>query len=135
MPDPTIPSTLFICYGNVARSQMAEGWFNHYTSSQRGFSAGTGAVARLFTHPTNEAIAVMAEEGIDISQHHPQPLTPDLAAQADRVVVLCKRSDCPDYLINHPNITFNEVEDPYGKTLDLYRSVREQIRLLIETLI
>jgi protein-tyrosine-phosphatase len=135
MPDPTIPSTLFICYGNVARSQMAQGWYNYYTHSQRGSSAGTSTISHLFHQPTDEASTVMIEEGINISQQSVTQLTPQLAQQADRLVILCKPSDCPNYIHQHPQAVFNEIEDPFGKNTDFYRSVREQIRLLVQTLL
>jgi len=30
---------LFICQANIGRSQMAEGFFNYYTRSQKAYSA------------------------------------------------------------------------------------------------
>jgi protein-tyrosine-phosphatase len=130
------PTVLFICYGNVCRSQMAQGWYNHYTQSSQSCSAGTNPLAaHLFSHPTPESIQVMAEEGIDISDQPVRALTPDMAAQAERVVVLCQPQDCPDYLQQHPTVVYREIEDPFGKNLDEYRSAREQIRLVVEDLL
>lgn len=130
------PATLFICFGNICRSQMAQGWFNHYTQSQKGSSAGTNPLAaHLFSHPTNEAIQVMAEEGIDISGQPVTALTPEIASRAEQIIVLCQIEDCPEYLRQHSNIIYRHVEDPFGKNLDEYRSAREQIRLIIQELV
>lgn len=115
---------------------MAQGWFNFYTASTKGTSAGTSPLAQnVFHHPTPEAIEVMREEGVDISEQPVTALTPEIAKTAERIVVLCQPSDAPDYIHNHPNVIFNELEDPFGKTIDVYRSVREEIRLFIQTLL
>jgi protein-tyrosine-phosphatase len=134
---PTIvPATLFICYGNVARSQMAEGWYNHYTQSQRGTSAGTNPMTpHMFKHATESAITVMSEEGVDISEQQVKLATPEMINHADQIVVLCDPNLVPDYIKTNPKTTINELEDPWGQNLDFYRSTREQIRLLVQKLL
>src|SRR5882672_6094733 len=56
---------LFLCTGNSCRSQMAEGWARHLKSTEiEPYSAG------IETHGLNpNAVKVMAEAGVDISQH------------------------------------------------------------------
>ena len=53
---------LFVCLGNSCRSQMAEGFFNHYSKANKASSAGTNPAMIVST----SAIKVMAEKGIDI---------------------------------------------------------------------
>jgi len=56
---------LFVCMGNRARSQMAEGWLRHLAGDRfEAFSAGTApkGLAR-------ETVAVMREVGVDVSSH------------------------------------------------------------------
>jgi len=57
------PRVLFICTGNSARSQMAEGFLRHYAGDEyEVYSAG------LEPRPVNPlAVDVMREVGIDIS--------------------------------------------------------------------
>ena len=61
---------LFLCTHNSARSQVAEGLLRHLgNGSFQAFSAGTQA-----TQVRPEAIAVMAELGMDISQRESKTL-------------------------------------------------------------
>jgi arsenate reductase len=62
------PKVLFVCVHNSARSQIAEAWVNHdfgdiLEASSAGLEPGT-------LNPL--AVAVMAEEGIDISHKVPR---------------------------------------------------------------
>ena len=58
---------LFLCTGNSCRSQMVEGWARHLKSDcLEAYSAG------IETHGLNpDAVKVMAEAGVDISQCSP----------------------------------------------------------------
>jgi arsenate reductase len=84
---------LFICTHNSARSQMAEGmlraWFGDAFEVA---SAGTEV-----TTVRSEAIAVMAERGIDISDHHSKSVRQFLGQAWDWVVTVCDdaRESCP----------------------------------------
>ena len=70
---------LFLCTENACRSQMAEGLVNHDLAGQvKAFSAG---VRPSRVNP--RAIQVMAELGIDISQHRAKSVD-DLAGEAIR---------------------------------------------------
>ena len=56
---------LVLCTGNSCRSQIAEGYLQHFSGDKaKAYSAG------VETHGVNpKAIAVMKEDGIDISHH------------------------------------------------------------------
>ena len=65
---------LFICTHNSARSQMAEGLLNALGGDRyEAFSAGTEA-----SEVRPQAVEVMREIGIDISDHHSKGLEPFL---------------------------------------------------------
>lgn len=65
-----IEKILFVCYGNVGRSQMAEAYYNHFTKSTKVISAGTDpTTSARYSKPSLEIIKVMKEEGIDISKN------------------------------------------------------------------
>ena len=84
---------LFLCTENSCRSQMAEGLVNHDLTGQvQAFSAGVRP-----TRVNPLAIQVMAELGIDLSQHRSKSLD-DLAGEHfDLVITVCDQAaeQCP----------------------------------------
>jgi arsenate reductase len=84
---------LFLCTGNSARSQMAEGLLRHLAGDRYAvFSAGT--------HPSVVnplAIAAMREIGSDISGHRSKSLTEFLDQPFDYVITVCDQAAeaCP----------------------------------------
>ena len=90
--EPTI-KVLFVCTGNSARSQMAEGFARHFGGEQ--IEAHSAGVEPSRLNPV--AVAVMRERGIDISGHHSKAFDWDLARQMDVVVTVCGHANesCP----------------------------------------
>ncbi len=122
---------LFVCVHNSARSQMAEGFFNHYNRIPGivGASAGTSPAKRV--HPL--AVESMRERGIDISHHKPKPLTPELVEKSWKIFTMGCITDCP---ITPPEKTIDwNFDDPSGGTLDKFRRVRDEIEIAIKRLI
>jgi arsenate reductase len=84
---------LFLCTGNSARSQMAEGILRQMAGDRFDvFSAGT--------HPKGlhaKSIDVMREIGIDISSHTSKDLAAFLGQRFDYVITVCDRAkqQCP----------------------------------------
>jgi protein-tyrosine-phosphatase/DNA-binding transcriptional ArsR family regulator len=89
------PRVLFLCTGNSARSQMAEALLEHRT---RGAIAARSAGSHPKPlHPN--AVRVMAERGIDISNHRSKHLDRFTRDRFDRVITLCDKVKevCPDF--------------------------------------
>ncbi len=84
---------LVLCTGNSCRSQMAEGYLRHFLSGRaQVFSAGIEA------HGVNPlAIAVMKEDGIDISAHRSNLVADYYHLPFDLVLTVCDnaRENCP----------------------------------------
>ncbi len=84
---------LFLCTGNSARSQMAEGMLRHFVGDKfEVYSAGT--------HPTNVnpyAIKVMSELGIDISSQKSKHVKEFVGQQFDFIITVCDyaKQTCP----------------------------------------
>jgi arsenate reductase (thioredoxin) len=94
--DSQVPLVLVLCTGNSCRSHMAEGLLRARAGGLlRVESAGSRPAG--YVHP--EAIAVMAELGIDISGHRSKHLAEFLAQPVDTVITVCGRADeaCPDF--------------------------------------
>jgi ArsR family transcriptional regulator, arsenate/arsenite/antimonite-responsive transcriptional repressor / arsenate reductase (thioredoxin) len=78
---------LFLCTGNSARSQIAEGLLKH-------ISAGTDNVASAGSHPKPvhaNAVRVMRTRGIDISGNRSKHLNEFVSQPFDLVITLCDR--------------------------------------------
>jgi arsenate reductase len=84
---------MFVCTGNSARSQMAEGFARHFGQGRvEAYSAGMEP-SRL--NPF--AVTVMRERGIDISHQQSKAFDENLARRMDIVVTVCGNADerCP----------------------------------------
>ncbi len=84
---------LFLCTGNSARSQMAEGLLRSLAGDLMDVaSAGTDP---CYVHPM--AIRAMRERGIDISQHRSKHLSEFLPYPVDYVITVCNQAAerCP----------------------------------------
>jgi protein-tyrosine-phosphatase len=85
---------LFICTGNIARSQIAEGLARSMvTAGVEVASAGTRPNPKGI-HPF--AVEVLREKGVDISGHHAKKIE-DAGSGFDYVITLCDvaAQDCP----------------------------------------
>ena len=131
---------LFLCTGNSCRSQMAEGWARHLKSDVvEPYSAG------IEIHGLNpNAVKVMAEAGVDISGHHSKHLNELKDIDFDYVITVCDiaHESCPIFPVK-TKVVHVGFDDPprlakQAKTkedaLNCYRRVRDEIRVLIETL-
>jgi arsenate reductase len=120
---------LFVCLGNIARSQMAEGYYNHFTNSGNASSAGVSRITPTgYAHPIKEVVQVMKEEGIDVSKNRVKSITKEMLEDNDKIFILCKRQKCPKFLLNSDKAVFLEVIDPFHTNLDNFRRVRDLIK-------
>ena len=126
---------LFVCTGNRARSQMAEGFLRHLAGDLfEVHSAGTrpsGLAA--------ETVEVMAEIGIDISGQRSKHVDEYEGQAFDYVITVCDsaRQSCPVFPGGGRRIHW-DVEDPIeaqmrGASLaDALRDARDVLRGRIE---
>ena len=86
---------LFLCTGNSARSQMAEGLLREI--SQGGIDAYSAGTEPRPIHPL--AVRAMADLGIDISKQRSKPLDEYLDQEFDFVISVCARAAqiCPKW--------------------------------------
>jgi arsenate reductase len=119
---------LFLCTGNSARSQMAEGLLRHIAGDQfEVFSAGTRPVG---LNPN--AVAAMAEIGIDIAGRRSKSVDELAGQQFDYVFTVCDnaRESCPIFPGAGKRL-HHSFEDPAAAPRDqqavIFRKVRDQI--------
>lgn len=84
---------LVLCTGNSCRSQIAEGYLNFFSGDQaKIYSAG------IETHGVNpRAVRIMAEDGVDISQHTSNHVEEYIQVPFDHVITVCDNASeaCP----------------------------------------
>jgi arsenate reductase len=115
-------TVLFVCLHNAGRSQMSEALFNRAAAGRHtALSAGTTPGDRV--HP--QVVEVMRELGIDLADRRPQPLTRDLAEQADVVVTMGCGDECP-FIPGKRYIDW-ELDDPKGRPIEEVRATRDEI--------
>jgi arsenate reductase (thioredoxin) len=127
---------LVLCTGNSARSQMAEGLLKHIAQSKYYvYSAGTRA---SIVRP--EAIKVLAEIGIDISQNRSKSVDEFLTEEIDYVLTVCDnaKETCP-YFPARTKVIHHSFDDPPAigemdeeKTLRIFRRVRDEIETYLK---
>lgn len=123
-------SILVLCTGNSARSQMAEGLLRDVFGDRfEVFSAGTKP---SIVRP--EAIKVMAEIGIDISEHRSKSVDEFADREIDYVLTVCDNAqdNCPYFpartrLIHHAFADPADVEGDEEIRLTAFRTVRDAI--------
>lgn len=120
---------LFLCVHNSCRSQMAEAFVNRELGDRYiAFSAGSEPT-RLDPY----AVQVMAEMGINISQHRSKSVEEFRGQEFDLVVTLCAEEVCPTCLGAGDKIHL-PFPDPHrfmgneNEMLDQYRKLRDDIR-------
>lgn len=119
----------FVCVANSCRSQMAEGFAKHYGSDVlEVYSAGTNLADKV----NPNAVLVMKEVGIDISNQYPKKLD-DIPSYIDYLITMGCNVECP-YVPCKVREDWG-LDDPVGKPLDEFRKVRDQIEKKVIELI
>lgn len=127
---------LFVCRGNVARSQMAEAYYNFFTKSKDAQSAGVLDFTPLkYGKPTEMVVQIMKEDGIDISKQKVKYITKEMVENSDKIIVMCKKEECPEFLLNSNKITFWDIDDPYNTDIENHRKIRDEIKKRVLLLI
>lgn len=129
---------LFVCRGNVGRSQMAQALFEKL-SGLKSFSVGTKVnfegkkigeieLAKL-------VVDSMKKHGLDVSGNMVRQLTPEMVPKFDKIIVMAEQETIPDYLKENKKVEFWEIEDPKGKDEKFYAKTILQIEKKILELI
>lgn len=131
---------LYLCTGNSCRSQMAEAWTRKLHPEYGVWSAG------VVKHGMNPHVAtVMGEVGVDISQQSSKTVDdlPDVVF--DYIVTLCGHAseNCP-FFPSQSTRVHKGFDDPPSivkeqalegeAMLDVYRRVRDEIRIMVSDL-
>jgi len=126
------PKVLFLCTGNSARSQMAEGLLRHYAGDR--FEIYSAGLEPKGIHPHTRH--VMAEAGIDISEQRSKSVREYMGhMHFDYLVTVCHHAEenCPTTFLGFGTRLHWSFEDPAAfvgseaDSLAKFREVRDQI--------
>jgi len=132
---------LFVCTGNICRSPMAEGLLKKMAKNNQwplevqsaGLAAFNGVPA------TPEAVEACQEKGIDISIHQSQPLSKTLVLESTLILTMTDKhkesilrkmpqlADKVCLLSDFAGNGIEDVEDPVGQSIEVYRKILTQI--------
>ena len=137
---------LFVCTGNTCRSPMAETLFRKLVAEklicrdwelrERGIDVFSAGIAAGASDPaTREAVQIMLENNLDLSQHLSQQVTAPMLEESSIVLTMTERHRRV-LIDSHPELadriclldrTGQDIADPIGGTLDDYRYCAQQI--------
>ena len=126
---------LVVCTGNSCRSQMAEGFLREIGGLIEPYSAGLEPAG---LNP--KAVAVMAEVGIDISNHSSDHVKNYVGRQFDYVITVCDHAaaNCPVLPARGTRLHW-PFDDPARlrggdeETMAGFRRVRDEIKAQVES--
>jgi arsenate reductase len=128
----TTPCVLVLCTGNSCRSHMAEGILRA-TAGDMLDVCSAGSQPAGYVHP--QAIAALAEIGIDISGHTSKHMNEFLDRDVETVITVCGNADqaCPMFpgQVNRHHWPFDDPAHAAGTDAEIaaeFRRVRDEIR-------
>ena len=121
---------LFICVHNAGRSQMAAGLLK-LRSRGRIHVRSAGSTPAEEINPN--AVLLLEELGVDMSEEFPKPLTDEVVRAADVVITMGCGDACPIY----PGKRYEdwELDDPAGQDLETVRRIRDELDERVHKLI
>lgn len=122
---------LFVCTGNIARSQIAEGLARSLAAPGVEVASAGSRPNPKGVHPL--AVEVMREHGVDISAQRPKRIE-DVPGEFDFVITLCDDAaqQCPVLPARRERLHWS-IPDPAlagsepGAQLQFFRDVRDDI--------
>ncbi|HHT46123.1 MAG TPA: low molecular weight protein arginine phosphatase [Firmicutes bacterium] len=147
---------LFVCTGNTCRSVMAQGFFQKMWDNiadkkinVKACSAGVSAFDGISASP--DALEILHEEGIDLSEHRSRKLIPEMVNEANYLYTMTKEQK--NFLLaNYPEAfgkifqlnelleegekkNIKDIADPIGQGIERYRAVAEEIKKALAIII
>ena len=127
-----------VCTGNICRSPMAEGLLRHLLPQDirdRIIVGSAGTHALHGNQPEPNALEALNQWGIDISEHRARRLSSDIVRHADLILAMEKAhleaaqrmllfNKSHVKMLTHfgPPYMEPEIEDPYGRPIEVYEN-------------
>lgn len=127
---------LFVCSGNVARSQIAMELFRKYNLNKDIITDSAGLNVNECenhkikdTRDTENVILFMKKENIDITNNIRKQITTKLIQENDKIIVLLEKNKVPKEFLDNSKFEIWNVEDPKNKNDDFLEETIVQIKL------
>lgn len=124
---------LFICNGNVARSQEAEAFFNDLSEYDIATSAGVKVKVGKPIDPL--VIQVMDEAGYSLKQAKRKLWNEEMIAKAGLIVSCKPENELPPKLRDSGKIRYWLVEDPQHQPIEFHRKIRDEVKSKVAALV
>ena len=130
---------LFICKGNVGRSQMAEAIFNSLASNKAiatsaGVDPGSYEGKRISEAGPN-VTACMKDIGLNVSDRVSKKLTKDMCNSADVIVSMVNKDVLPSYLQSSAKLVLWDITDPKSMDYAGHVAIRDRIYKKVKRLV
>lgn len=133
-----VMKVLFVCRGNVARSQLAEAIYNKLTNTNDAKSAGThveypgeSLIDRKSRVGTSNAIDVMNDNGLLSPEQKQTQITKSMLDDFDLVISMAGKRYTPKWLAESPKYRFWKITDPKARGYAITDKTRRQIEAKI----
>ena len=137
---------LFICRGNVGRSQIAEAFFNEFAAGKHiASSCGTITYTKegesrhgqklKDLKAAGEVVNSLKELGLDISENKIEQITEEVVRDAAKVVVMAEKDTLPDYITNNSKFIYWDIKDLKGLNQKDTNKIRDEISEKVKGLI
>ena len=138
-------NVLFVCIGNVARSQTAETMFNHL-SVHHATSAGMAVQHLDWEGQTIKALSetgetarnileLMMEKGFDLSNNVLKQVTPEIVEAADRVILMEGRIPPEDFLAQSDKLQVWDIADPARASRESTEKILDEVTQRVQRLV
>ncbi len=143
---------LLVCSGNTCRSPMAEGLALRMIAAKRGLAedelelagvrvTSAGVFAASGNAASEEGVAALKHEGIDISRHRSRRLSVDMIHEADVVYCMTRThrgaviqmAPWAEGKVKLLDPAGHDVQDPIGSGVSVYAQTAQEIRQHLET--
>ena len=141
-----MPNILIVCTANICRSPVVMALLDnnlHKTEGEDWNVSSAGTWAQPGDGASDYSVLLMAEQGLDISDHSSRPIDQEMLANSDLVLCLetghseALRAEFPDqaekiYTLSEISGPAYSVRDPYGGTREAYEQMVREVTKLIE---